>query len=161
MAQLLLRGFTLLLAVGRLLVQPLGDLGGPPAISDVLHAELPHEGTLAESNLVARLHQFRAFRPIAVHVDLTAVDGLGRQRPRFEKARSPQPLVEANLPWRGLLVVVAHRLLHAVSAVVVLVERDHVVVDIGVVEIIGVVDIIDVVDIIGGGAIGLRRLRFG
>src|SRR6478672_2078480 len=58
------------------------------------------EGTRREPLLLAGLRaRGRALRRLharAIHVDLAAVHGLGRERARLEEARRPEPLVDAD-----------------------------------------------------------------
>jgi hypothetical protein len=153
LAPLLLSGLPFPFSLRRFLVEPLRNFGRSATLGDLLHAELPLEVALPQPNLVAGLHHFRALRPVAVHIDFAAVDRLGRKGTRLEEPRGPQPLVEADLTGGRRLVVVTHRLLRAVCAVVV--EHDRVVVDIVVIGV-SIVDDIEFVE-----CVVLRIIRLG
>src|SRR3569832_670959 len=94
--QLLGQSFALGFALRGFFVQRLCDGGGASMIREVADDQNVLIGREAKTNLVAELERLRRFRSVAVDLDLSAVDCLGRERQKLEEAGRLQPFVESK-----------------------------------------------------------------
>src|SRR4029450_637003 len=110
--------------------------GGATALRDAGHLQDPAAADDRYLDVITATDVLRRLCRLAVHVHLAAVARVGRDAPRLEHARGPQPFVDAQRGWpfhaHGMIARMRNRA--AVAALLILVvtaawAADHVVVE--------------------------------
>lgn len=78
-------------------VKPGRLLGGTSLLIQIGYPHFPGVLVLGHRHQIADFDVFPRLAALAVDMNLTAVDGIGRQTAGFEKPRGPQPFVDPDL----------------------------------------------------------------
>ena len=78
------------------LVQGGGNACGASPFGEAGYVEPVLVGPLFEGDLVSHLHGLAALGPVAIEIDLAAVDGFGREGSRLVEPGGPEPAVEPD-----------------------------------------------------------------